>query len=75
MNPKLQQFLDNLLPHVMIGIMIAVGIAILFFLSSVILWGLLIGIVLYVFTLIKDKLTGKASPTTKSGKIIEHDEG
>ena len=69
-------FIDSLVPFLIIGVSIAVFVALMVLLSYVILWGLLIGGILWVVLFIKEKLfpSKKPRPEEKKGRIIDYDE-
>ncbi|WP_028388192.1 hypothetical protein [Legionella fairfieldensis] len=75
MNEKLQKFLENILPFLIIGTAIALITGLFIMLSYVLFWGLLIGAVLWFFSWVKSFFAVKNdnSPTrTTKGRIIEH---
>ena len=78
MNDKLQRFLENLLPFLVSGIGIALVIGIFIMFSYVLIWGILIGVILWLVSLVKGLLFTSASshkkPTKAKGRIIEHNE-
>jgi len=69
-------FIDSLVPFLIIGISIAVFVALMVLLSYVILWGLLIGGILWIVLFIKEKLFPSKKPQTeeKKGRVIDYDE-
>jgi hypothetical protein len=73
----LSKIFENLVPFIIAGIALALFFGVLIMFSYIIIWGLIIGGVLWVFSLIK-KLIFPSSlhsiPTKKDqGRIIEHD--
>lgn len=72
MNNKLQQLLQTLIPFIIIGIIIALFIGLLIMFSYALLWGLVIGGILWIVSLIKTILFPTVSKTSKNGRIIEH---
>jgi hypothetical protein len=74
MNDKLQHFFENIIPFALIGISIAVGISLLFLFFHLAIWGLIIGAILWFFTLAKQYLFPDQSLKKEKGRIIEHDE-
>ena len=70
----LRQLLISLGPYVTFGIMIACIVGLLILSWYILLWGLMIGFVLWMYTLIKRYLYPE-KPQTKNtkGRIIEHD--
>jgi hypothetical protein len=74
MNEKLQNLLENLIPYLMLGFAIALIIGLFIMFSYLLIWGILIGGVLWVFSLFKN-LFSPNSPKAKiesKGRIIEH---
>jgi hypothetical protein len=75
MNEKLQQYLENLMPFLMLGIAIAIVIWLFIMFSYVLLWGLLIGGVLWVISLFKKLFFNDTKTSIESkGRIIEHND-
>lgn len=79
MNGKLERLLGNLIPFMIIGIAIALMIGLFIMFSYVLMWGLLIGGVLWVIYSIKNLLfpqekRSKTPVKTKKGRIIEHND-
>ncbi|MGC1182937.1 hypothetical protein [Legionella sp.] len=80
MNTKLQpsKIFETLVPFIIAGIAIALFIGLLFMFSYVVIWGLMIGGVLWLLSLVKGLLfpNSKNSVITKKapGRIIEHDD-
>ncbi|HHF7372834.1 hypothetical protein [Legionella bozemanae] len=81
MNEKspLGKIFENLVPFLVAGVAIALFFGLLFMFSYVLIWGLLIGGVLWLITAIKQYLfpdkSNKTEVTHKNqGRIIEHDD-
>lgn len=73
MQEKIQRALEQFFPLMIIGIAIALLIGVLVMLSYVLLWGVVIGAILWVAMLIKETwFTQHTKP--KSPRIIEHDD-
>jgi len=71
------RFIDKIAPFIVIGVSIAVLAALLIVFFYVLLWGLLIGTILYIFVVIKNKFFRKKTKLVHSkrkGRIIEHDD-
>lgn len=77
MNTTLEKIVTTLVPFLVFGVAIAFFISMIVLLSYVLLWGLLIGSVLYFIVFIKNKLfpiqVNKTSVKHKQGRTIEHD--
>ncbi len=73
-----KQFLAQLLPFLFLGIAFALLIGIFILLSYVLFWGLMIGVALWVVARIKlafmRRKNDTTHPTSKTGRIIEHDD-
>jgi hypothetical protein len=71
--------LHKLTPFIIFGIMIFIFIAGLVILSYILIFGALIGLVLFVAQWLRDKLISRKSSTLptkteRKGRIIDHDE-
>ena len=75
---SLEQVINRIAPFLIIGFTIALSIAVLLFLSSVIFWGLIIGVVLYAVIAIKETFFPSHQLTTSKSKhrprTFEHDD-
>ncbi|MBN9231654.1 MAG: hypothetical protein J0I93_12505 [Legionella sp.] len=70
---------ETLIPFIIAGIAIALFVGLLFMFSYVVIWGLIIGGVMWLISVIKDLLIPSSKNTgnveqQKSGRIIEHDD-
>lgn len=75
MNHKLQQMLQTLVPFLVIGVIVAMCIGLLIMFSYALLWGLVIGGVLWIASLIKTMLFPSPPPPRQNeGRIIEHND-
>jgi hypothetical protein len=80
MNNKFQlpKIFDTLMPFIIAGIAVALFIGLLFMFSYIVIWGLIIGSLLWVISIIKGLIfpsTPKSIVTKKDqGRIIEHDD-
>lgn len=84
MPSSIKQFLQQLPPYILIGISIALGVGIFIVFSYVLIWGILIGAILWGANLLIAYLRSanilpaknqtKTSSASKSkGRIIDHD--
>ncbi|RUQ90392.1 hypothetical protein [Legionella septentrionalis] len=75
MNKKVQKALEQLLPFILLGMAIAFAVGVLIMFSYVLIWGILIGTVIWTAVLLKNYFFPKKTPiTTKpQGRIIEHE--
>ena len=73
---EIKKILDSLVPFVVIGVAIALGISLLLMFFSIAIWGLIIGGVLWLFFLVKNYFfpSEGASDPSKKVRIIEHDD-
>lgn len=74
MNKNLEHILENLVPYLVAGIAIALTIGLLFIFFHVVLWGIVIGGVLWLAVFIKSYFFPDASKKKEEGRIIEHDD-
>ncbi len=81
MNDKFSpgKIFENLVPFLIAGVAIALFFGLLFMFSYVLVWGLLIGGILWLITTIKQYLFPSSSTKTEvikksQGRIIEHDD-
>ncbi|KTC92468.1 hypothetical protein OQJ18_10600 [Fluoribacter dumoffii] len=70
---------DNLIPFIVAGVAIALFLGLLFVFSYVLVWGLLIGGLLWLIATIKEYLFPRRQAKTEvikksQGRIIEHDD-
>ncbi|CDZ75863.1 hypothetical protein BN59_00122 [Legionella massiliensis] len=76
MNIKLKHLLENIVPFLILGIGIALLIGFFIMFSYILFWGLIIGLVLWGLTFVKNLfLSGmhpKKPPEKTKGRIIEH---
>jgi hypothetical protein len=70
----IKKILESLIPFVLIGVAIAICIALLFMFFSIAIWGLLIGGVLWLAALAKQYLFPSTPVSKEDGRIIEHDD-
>lgn len=70
---KLRKVLQSLLPFVLIGVFIAVAMALLIIFSYLLIWGILIGGIIALVALIRNYFFMKKTKTA-SGRIIEHED-
>lgn len=73
MSDKLEKIIENLLPFVIVGVAIALFIGLLFMFFYIAVWGLVIGGVLWLATLVKQYLFPSNAPKKEEGRVIEHD--
>jgi hypothetical protein len=72
---KVQKFIENIIPFVVIGVGIAIVIALLFMFFYVAIWGLIIGGALWVGMMAKEYFFPTPKPDQQEqGRIIEHDD-
>lgn len=74
MNEKLQRLLENIVPFLMLGIAIALIIGLFIMFSYVLIWGLLIGGILWAVSFVKSYFFSSNTPTKTEGRVIEHND-
>lgn len=82
MNTLFKSIIKQLPPFIVLGIAIALMISLLIFFSYVVLWGLLVGGVLWIIMAVKQFLFPENTPPQKEsriakkkeGRVIEHEE-
>ena len=74
MNNKLKQMLELLPTFIIMGIAIALIIGLFIMLSYVVVWGLILGGLLWVGVVIKNYLCPSQSVSKNKGRIIEHND-
>lgn len=74
MNNKFKQMLEQLPTFIILGIAIALIIGLFIMLSYVIVWGLLLGAIIWLVVVIKNYLSPFLSSKKNEGRIIEHDD-
>jgi hypothetical protein len=79
MPPSIKQFLQQLPPFILIGISIALAVGIFIVFSYVLIWGILIGAILWGANLLVEYLKSKNiipnnnKKKPSQGRIIDHD--
>ncbi len=77
MNKKLQNLLESVIPFLVLGIAVALAVGLFIMLSYVLVWGLVIGGILWLITFVKNYFFPKPdpiiTPRKTNGRIIEHD--
>lgn len=75
MNDKFERLLQQIIPFLIAGIAIALVIGLFIMFSYVLVWGLIIGGVLWLVYFIKNLLfPGPKDETSTKGRIIEHND-
>lgn len=73
----MKKILDRLIPFVVLGVVLVIFVFGIIFLSYLLIWGAIIGLILFVIGWVKEKFSrtrGRSSPEMKKeGRIIEHD--
>lgn len=69
----MKNFLEKLIPYLVLGVFLAFFIALLFILSYVLIWGLMIGFVIYGIAYLKQRFFAKKPVVSTKGRVIEHD--
>lgn len=75
---QVPKIFETLIPFIIAGTAIALFIGLLFMFSYVIIWGLLIGGILWIVSVVKalvfPSTKNTSIPTKSKGRIIEHDD-
>lgn len=78
MNDKIERIFANLIPFIILGIVIALVVGLFIMFSYVVMWGILIGAILWAVYSIKHWLFSSSNTIKKSiktkGRIIQHDD-
>jgi hypothetical protein len=72
MDNKLQKLFEQLIPFIILGISIALVVGLFIMLSYVLVWGFIIGGVIWLTVMIKNYFFKTKS--SDKGRVIEHDE-
>lgn len=72
MNQSHSSILKTLTPFIMLGIVIAISVAVLIFLAYVVVWGLLIGVIIWIVVAIKNKFFPTRETVRKHGITIDY---
>ncbi len=70
MNEKLQRLLENIVPFLMLGIAIALVIGLFIMFSYVLIWGLLIGGILWAISFVKSYFFPVMCPQKAKGELL-----
>ncbi|GGI88819.1 hypothetical protein [Legionella impletisoli] len=74
MDKKFQNILEQLIPFIILGIGIALAIGLLIMFSYVLVWGIVIGGVIWLVYFVKSYFFPDKAASKKNGRIIEHDD-
>lgn len=77
MNKSFKEILEQLFPFLLLGTAIALVVGVFIMFSYVLVWGIVIGGILWVIYAIKNALfpgPSVSEDNKKKGRIIEHDE-
>ncbi|KTD28028.1 MULTISPECIES: hypothetical protein [Legionella] len=77
MNGKLERLFENLVPFLLLGIAVALVIGLFIMFSYVLMWGFLIGLVMWAIYSVKNLLFPRQAstpPVKRKGRIIEHND-
>lgn len=74
MNDKIKQLMETLVPFLILGIMAALFIGLVIMFSSVLIWGIFIGGILWAITMVRSFFFPEKKETKPEGRIIEHDD-
>jgi membrane protein YdbS with pleckstrin-like domain len=74
MNNKLKQMLEQLPAFIILGIAIAVVVGLFIMLSYVLVWGLILGAIIWLGVVIKNYIFPSSVSDKNAGRVIEHDD-
>lgn len=74
MNDKIKQLIQTLVPFLVLGVIAALFVGLLIMFSSILVWGIFIGAILWAVTMIKNFFFPVKEIPKTEGRIIEHDE-
>lgn len=74
MNNKFKQMLEQLPTFIILGIAVAMIIGLFIMLSYVLVWGLLLGAIIWLVVMIKNYLFPTPSQDKHEGRVIEHED-
>lgn len=74
MNNKLRTSLEQIIPFFILGIAIALMVGLIVVFSYVVLWGLLLGGILWCIASISRYFTSDPKRSKEKGRVIEHDD-
>lgn len=69
---KIQELIEQLVPFIVLGIAIALIIGLFIMVSYVLIWGLVLGGIIWVGVAIKSLLFPSKSSGKNEGRVIEH---
>ena len=73
MNNYLRLLMSGLVPFIMLGIAVALLVGLIVVFSYILLWGMLIGVILWIGASIKEYFfPSKSNMTIRRGRIIEY---
>ncbi len=74
MNKRLNYLFQTIIPFLLVGMVIAMLIGLLIMFSYVLMWGILIGGILWVVSVVKNLIFPKKTILKSEGRIIEHND-
>ena len=73
MKNTLKQMIHTFIPFIMLGVMAALCVGLVLMFSSILIWGVFIGGILWVVAMAKNFLFPEKKTNRPDGRIIEHD--
>ena len=74
MNQKFRQFAEQFIPYIILGVSIALILAVMFVLINFFFWGILIGAACYAIAQVKNYFFPTAHSSSSKGRLIEYDD-
>ena len=72
MNTKVKHIFEQLIPFIVLGISIALFIGLFIMLSYVLIWGIILGSIIWLGFVIKNLLFPSSPASKNEGRIIDH---
>ena len=72
MNTKIKELFEQLVPFIVLGVAIALIIGLFIMVSYVLIWGLVLGGIIWIGMVVKNFLFPSETTEKKEGRVIEH---
>ncbi|KTD64660.1 hypothetical protein [Legionella spiritensis] len=74
MNDNLKKMFENLIPFLLLGIAVALLVGLFIMFSYVLIWGIIIGGILWAVSIVKEYVFPSKSKKNTQGRVIEHED-
>lgn len=71
----IKKILESLIPFVLMGIAVVIGVTLLMMFFYIAIWGIIIGGILWLGVLAKQYFFPSNTNNKQDGRVIEHDDG